>query len=123
MKRSMIGFLACNVGAVATSSRTVCPLNAAASLPLAITRILPSSSCCSPNGGAAHPMSICPDITCVSVPEGLPVAVGFAFRSYCFMNALTMPCVDDPLVEYAIVLPSLSFSDLIGEVDGTYQYR
>ena len=80
-------------------TRTVWPLNTAASLPLAMTRIAPSSSCFSPNGGAAQPTSICPDITCVSVAEGLPVAVGLALRSYCFMNAVTMPCVELPLVE------------------------
>src|SRR3954466_1682421 len=62
-------------------------------------------------------------MTCVNVGAGPPVAVGFALRSYCFMNAVTMPCVDDPLVEYAMVLPSASFSDLIGEVAGTYQKR
>src|SRR6202163_1077116 len=62
-------------------------------------------------------------MTWVSVGAGPPVAVGLAFRSYCFMNAVTMPCVDEPLVEEAIVLPSVSFSDLIGEADGTYQKR
>ena len=53
----------------------------------------------SPNGGADQPTSICPDITWVSVGAGPPVAVGFALRSYCFMNAVTMPCVDEPFVE------------------------
>src|SRR5437762_6086815 len=86
-------------------------------------RILPSSSCCMPNGGADQPTSICPDITCVSVGAGPPVAVGLALRSYCFMNAVTTPCVDEPLVEYAIVLPSVSLSVLMGEAAGTYQYR
>ena len=57
-------------------------------------------------------------MTCVSVGAGPPVAVGLAFRSYCFMNAVTMPSVDEPLVEKAIVLPSVSLSDLIGELDG-----
>src|SRR6187549_1688454 len=97
-------------------TRTVWPLNTFASLPLAITRIAPSSNCLRPNGGAAQPTSICPDITWVRVDDGLPVAVGFAFRSNCFMYAVTMPCVDDPLVEYAIVLPSVSFSVLIAEL-------
>src|SRR5512144_2989238 len=86
-------------------------------------RIFPSSSCCRPNGGADQPTSIWPDITCVRVGAGPPVAVGFALRSYCLTNAVTIPCVDEPLVEYAIVLPSVSFSDLIGELAGTYQYR
>ena len=66
-------------------------------------------------------MSICPDITWVSVGAGPPVATGFAFRLYCFTNAVTMPCVEEPLVEYAIVLPSVSLSDLIGESDLAYQ--
>ena len=121
MKRSIAALRVASVCALVMSRRTVCPLNTDASLPLAMIRILPSSNCCSPNGGADQPTSIWPDITCVSVGAGPPVAVGFAFRSYCFMNAVTMPCVDEPLVEYAIVLPSVSFSDLIGEFAGTYQ--
>ena len=99
MKRSITGLRFCNVCTLVTNSRTVCPLNTTASLPLAMMRILPSSSCCRPNGGADQPTSICPDMTCVSVGAGPPVAVGLAFRSYCFMNAVTMPCVDEPLVE------------------------
>src|SRR4029434_3101653 len=59
----------------------------------------------------------------VNAAAGAWVGVGFAFRSYCFMKAVTMPSVDEPLVEKAIVLPSVSFSDLIGEPDGTYQQR
>ena len=39
------------------------------------------------------------------------------------MNAVTMPCVDDPFVEYAIVLPSVSLSDLIGDVAVAYQNK
>src|SRR4029079_6291310 len=102
---------------------TVCPLNTAASLPLATTRIFFSSSWSRPNGGADQPMSTWPDITVVSVDDGLPVATGLAFSLYCRMNAVTMPFVEDPLVEYAIVLPSLSCSDLIGESARTYQNR
>src|SRR4030095_16705383 len=113
----------CSVDRLVISRRTVWPLNTAASLPLAMIRILPSSSCCSPNGGGGQATSICPVITCVSVDEGLPVAVGFAFKSYCLRNAVTMPWVELPFVEYAIVLSSVSLSDLIGELAGTYQYR
>src|SRR4030095_9728269 len=51
-------------------TRTVWPLNAAASLPLAMIRILPSSSCWRPNGGADQPMSIWLDMTCVSGAAG-----------------------------------------------------
>ena len=99
MKRSISGLARLQRLRLVMSRRTVWPLNTAASLPLAIMRILPSSSCCSPNGGADQPTSIWPDITCVSVGAGPPVAVGFALRSYCFMKAVTMPCVDEPLVE------------------------
>ena len=116
MKRSSCAFLPCSVCVLVISRRTVWPLNAAASLPLAMMRICFASSWSSPNGGADQPTSICPDITCVSVGAGPPVAVGFALRSYCLTNALTMPCVDEPLVEYAMVLPSASFSVLIGEI-------
>src|SRR5436309_10269133 len=123
MKRSITAFFACSVCTLVMFRRTVCPLNTDASLPLAMMRILRSSSCCKPNGGADQPTSICPDITCVSVEGGPPVATGFAFKSYCFMNAVTMPCVDDPLVEYAIVLPSVSLSDLIGDVAAAYQNK
>ena len=28
-----------------------------------------------------------------------PIAVGFALSWYCFMKAVTMPCVEEPLVE------------------------
>src|SRR6185436_5946151 len=123
MKRSITGLRVCSVCVFVISRRTVCPLKIEASLPLAMTRILLSSSCWSPKGGADQPTSIWFDITCVRVGAGPPVAVGFALRSYCFMNAVTMPCVDDPLVEYEIVLPSVSFSVLIVEVAGTYQKR
>ena len=121
MKRSIAALRLCKVCAVVISKRTVCPLKTVASLPLATIRILPSSSCCRPNGGADQPTSTCPDITCVSVAAGPPVAVGFAFKSYCFKNAVTIPWVDAPLVEYAMVLPSVSRNDLIGEFAGTYQ--
>ena len=99
MKRSITAFRFVSVCVLVMSRRTVWPLNTVASLPCAMIRILPSSSCCSPNGGADQPTSIWFDITCVSVGAGPPVAVGLALRSYCFMNAVTMPCVDDPLVE------------------------
>src|SRR5262245_17377810 len=48
------------------------------SLPLAMTRILPSSISLSPNGGDPQPMSICPDMTAVSVAGMPPVEVGTA---------------------------------------------
>jgi hypothetical protein len=62
-------------------------------------RILPSLISFTPNGGAAQPMSICPVITCVSVPGGLPVAVGFALTPSSWPNATTMLFELEPLVE------------------------
>src|SRR5690349_1834762 len=121
MNRSSCAFFDCSVCTLVMFKRTVCPLNTVASLPLAITRIFPSSSCCKPKGGAAQPTSIWPDITCVNVAGGPPVATGLALRSYCLTKAVTIPCVDEPLVEYAMVLPSVSLSDLTGEPDCTYQ--
>jgi hypothetical protein len=91
MKRSIADLRVCSICAVVISGRTVCPLNTAASLPVVMIRIFPSSSCCRPSGGADQPMSIWPDSTCVSVGAGPPVAVGFALRSYCFMKAVTTP--------------------------------
>jgi hypothetical protein len=44
-------------------------------------------------------MSTWPDITCVRVAAGLPVATGLALRSYWRMKAMTMAWVDAPLVE------------------------
>src|SRR5436190_13322436 len=123
MNRSITGFFACSACALAISSRTVWPLNTSASLPLAMMRIFFSSSWSSPNGGADQPTSTWPDMTCVSVDDGPPVATGFAFTLNCLTNAVTMPFVDDPFVEYASVLRSVSFSDLIGDVAGTYQKR
>src|SRR5215467_10998913 len=76
-----------------------------------------------PNGGPAQPTSIWPDITCVNVDGGLPVATGFALRPYCLMKALTMAWVEAPLVEYAMVLPSTSRKVRIDESDRTYQNR
>src|ERR1700734_2917182 len=76
-----------------------------------------------PNGGPAQPTSIWPDITCVSVDGGLPVATGLALRSNCLMKAATTAFVDAPLVEYAMVLPSVSRNDRTGESDRTYQNR
>src|SRR5258708_34336657 len=58
--------------------RTVCPRSDGASLPRMRMRILPSLSSFIPNGGAAQPISIWPDMTWVSVPAGPPVAGGLA---------------------------------------------
>ena len=39
------------------------------------------------------------------------------------MNASTARFVDEPLVEYAMVLPPASFMVLMGDAAGTYQNR
>jgi hypothetical protein len=52
-----------------------------------------------PTGGADQPTSTWSDITWVNVVGGLPVATGFALRSYCLMKAVTTPWVDAPMVE------------------------
>ena len=80
-------------------SRTVWPLNAAASLPVAMIRICFWSSWSRPKGGADQPTSTCPDITAVRFAAGPPSAVGLAVSLYCCMKAVTMPWVDEPLVE------------------------
>ena len=99
MKRAIAGRRACSVAALVMRRRTVWFLNAVASSPLAMMRILPWSMRSRPNGGPAQPTSIWPDITCVKVDAGLPVATGFALRSYCRMKAETMAWVEAPLVE------------------------
>ena len=66
--------------ALTISTRTVCPRNEGTSLPWAMMRILPSFSPCRPNGGAAQPMSIWPDMVAVNVAAGPPVAVGLALQ-------------------------------------------
>ena len=79
--------------------RTVCPRNDGASLPRRRMRIFPSLISFMPNGGAAQPMSIWPDMTWVSVPAGPPVGVGLALTPSSSMNASTRLLELDPLVE------------------------
>ena len=67
MKRMMASCLVFSALALTISVRTVCPRSEGTSLPCATMRILPSLISCRPNGGAAQPMSIWPDITAVSV--------------------------------------------------------
>jgi hypothetical protein len=57
----------------------------------------------------------------VSVTDGLPVAIGFAVSLNSSMKARTMLCVDEPLVEKAMVCPLVSCSVLIGEDVLAYQ--
>src|SRR3954466_14064070 len=111
-----------NAFALTIITRTVWPFSDGMSLPRATMRIFPSLISLRPNGGADHPISIWPVITCVKVPDGHPVAVGFAFAPSSCANATTMLFELDPLVEYAMVLLAVaSFSVLIGECARTYQ--
>src|SRR4029077_1465368 len=57
------------------------------------------------------------------VDAGLPVATGFANTPNSRMKARTARFVDEPFVEYAIVLPPASLMLLIGDAAGTYQNR
>src|SRR5258708_29892621 len=105
MKRTSASLRLAIVFGLVMTSRIVWPRTSGASFARATILIAPSSICLKPNGGDDQPTSIWPDITWVSVEEGLPVAVGFALRPNSFMKASTIECVDEPLVEYAIVLP------------------
>ena len=84
-------------------------------------RMALSSICLKPNGGEAQPTSTWPDMTAVSVADGLPVAVGFAFRPNSLMKASTIEWVEEPLVEYAMVLPSVSCSFAMPDSVFAYQ--
>ena len=99
MKRMSTSFFFTSVSGLVMTRRMVVPRTSGASLARATMRIAPSSICLKPNGGDDHPTSICPDITWVRVDDGLPVAVGFAFRPKSFMKASTTEWVDEPLVE------------------------
>src|SRR5665647_893495 len=72
MKRTIASCLVLSELRLTISVRTVCPRSDGTSLPCATMRILPSLISCRPNGGAAQPISIWPDITAVSVPGGPP---------------------------------------------------
>ena len=50
-------------------------------------------------GGAVQPMSTWPLMTWVKVGGGLPVAVGFTVTPAILASAMTMTCVDEPVVE------------------------
>src|ERR1700722_20004158 len=122
MKRTNASLRALSALALAISTRTVWPRSDGTSLPWAMMRILPSLISFIPNGGAAQPMSIWPDITEVSVAAGPPVADGFALAPSSCTNATTMLLELEPLVEYAMVFFSVaSFRLLIGESALTYQ--
>src|SRR5580692_4310597 len=111
-----------STAALVIKSRLVWLRISGMSLPRAMILILPSSSAWMPNGGVAQPTSIWPDITCVKVGGGPPVATGLAAaRPYSLMMASTIAWVDEPTVEYAMVAPLASLMVLIGDAAGTYQ--
>src|SRR5215471_5087462 len=121
MKRETASARCASACALATITRMVRPRTIEASVARAIKRIFPSLISLKPNGGAAHPTSTWLVMTAVRVEDGLPVAVGFAPRPNSLMNASTTLWVEDPLVENAIVLPSVSFKLRIGEEAFAYQ--
>src|SRR6185437_4932411 len=96
---------------------------AGTSLSRTMMRMRPCCSASTPKGGDDQPMSTWPDIVCVNVDAGLPVATGFACTPNSRMKARTARFVDEPLVEYAIVFPAASLMLLIGDAAGTYQKR
>src|ERR1700747_1466932 len=55
------------------------------------------------------------------VADGPPVATSFACTPFSRVRTLALSCEDDPVVEYAIVLPLASFRLLIGDCALTYQ--
>src|SRR5260370_1502790 len=73
-----------------------------------ITRISPLLSASMPKGGADHPASTCLDMTAVNVGAGPPVATGFASTFESATSAITLACVDEPFVEYALLRSAIS---------------
>ena len=107
--------------ALATLTRMVCSASAATSLPRAMMTSLPSASCCSTNGGTDQPTSICPDMTCVSVPGAPPVATSFGLAFAWFTSCNRMRLVEEPGEENATVLPLVSASRLMPLSGRAYQ--
>src|SRR5437762_3046348 len=78
-------------------------------------RSSPLSSWSRPNGGAAHPTSTWPDITCVKVEDGLPVATGLGVEHVEIETVL----LEDPaalaeLRDRGIPVAALAHRDLQG---------
>src|SRR4030081_3374348 len=65
------------------------------------------------HGAHPQPTSTCPVMTWVVVAAGLPMATALALRPSSLMKARTTLWVEAPLVEKAMVLPSVSFIVLI----------
>jgi len=80
-------FLLCSILLRRDQRRTVCPLNTDASLPVAMNADLAVVDLLQAERRRRPADVDLVDITWVSVGAGPPVAVGFALRSYCFMNA------------------------------------
>jgi hypothetical protein len=57
----------------------------------------------------------------VMVAAIVPVEVGLAVSLYCAMSASSPAWLDEPVNEYATVLPLKSSTVLMGELAGTYQ--
>src|SRR4051794_27816346 len=122
MKREIASFFFASASAFVVLTRIVSFLIEVTSLPRATMRISPLANCSSPKGGDDNPMLTCPVIAWVNVAETLPVETGLAFfRPNCRMKRSTMLWVEEPLVEYAMVLPSASLIDWIGDFAGTNQ--
>src|SRR5258706_10892996 len=91
--------------------------------PVAMIRILPSSTRSSPNGAAPKPTSTCPVMVWVMVAAIVPVDVGMAVSLYCAMSASSPAGLDQPGNENGTVLPLKSSIFFIGELAGAFQQR
>src|SRR5258708_8036410 len=121
MKRTNTSLRCASSVALAMTRRTVWRSSEGSSDAFAITRVLPASAMSTPKGAPAQPTSIWPLITWVSVAGAAPVAVGLNFTPDERCSASTAVWLDDPLVEYATVLPSVSLRRRVGEIGGTHQ--
>lgn len=74
-------------------------------------------------GGAAQPISTCPDITCTKVAVGVPVATALMSTPAWRINAMVARLDEEPSAEKAMVFPAASFRERIGDWAGTYQNR
>ena len=111
----------CRLLTLVMFTRTLRVRKDATSLPVAMMRILPSSARSRPNGAAPKPTSTWPVMVWVMVAAMLPVDVGLAVSLYCAISASRPAWLDEPVNEYATVLPLKSSMRAIGELAGTYQ--
>src|SRR5260221_10598341 len=91
--------------------------------PVAMIRILPSSTRSSPNGAAPKPTSTCPVMVWVMVAAIVPVDVGMAVSLYCAMSASSPAWLDEPGNENATGLPVKSSIFFFGELAGGIQEK